>query len=168
MGKNIVLIGLPGCGKTTVGKLLAKAMNRPLLDTDAMVVEKEGRSINDIFAAEGEAYFRMAESACAKEAGARQDCIIATGGGMVLKKENMDALKQNGVVYFLDRSAKEIAKSVDVRGRPLQKDDPNRIFRLQKERDKLYRRYADAVYSGGTPKDLAETIQLMFELTEGA
>lgn len=167
MGKNIVLIGLPGCGKTTVGKLLAKAMNRPLLDTDAMVVEKEGRSINAIFAAEGKAYFRVVESACAKEAGARQDCIIATGGGMVLKKENMDALKQNGVVYFLDRSAKEIAKSVDVSGRPLQKDDPARIFRLQKERDKLYRKYADAVYSGGTPKDLAETIQLMFELTEG-
>lgn len=167
MGKNIVLIGLPGCGKTTVGELLAKAMHRPLLDTDAMVVEKEGRSINEIFAAEGEDYFRAAETACAKAVAAREDCIIATGGGMVLRKENMDALKRNGVVYFLDRSAKEIARSVDVSGRPLQKDDPERIFRLQKERDKLYRRYADAVYSGGTPKALAQTIQLMFEMTEG-
>lgn len=168
MGKNIVLIGLPGCGKTTVGKRLSKAMGRRFLDTDAMVIEKEGRSINEIFAAEGENYFRAVETACAVEAGAMEDCVIATGGGMVLRKENMDALKKNGVVYFLDRSAKEIAKQVDVSGRPLQKDDPNRIFRLQKERDKLYRRYADAVYSGGTPKELAETIQLMFEVTEGA
>ena len=94
------------------------------------------------------------------------DVIIATGGGLVLKPENMAALKKTGVVYFLDRSAQEIADSVDVSGRPLLKDDKEKIFRLQKERDKLYRKYADAVYSGGTPAELAETIQLMFEMTE--
>ena len=64
------------------------------------------------------------------------------------------------------RSAQEIAKSVDVSGRPLLKDDREKIFRLQKEREKLYRKYADAVYSGGTPAELADTIQLMFEMTE--
>ena len=166
MGKNIVLIGLPGCGKTTVGALLARAMQRTLVDTDEMIVKKEGRSIPEIFAEEGEPYFRAAETACAKEAAQMTDVIIATGGGMVLNPENMAALKKNGVVYFLDRSAQEIAKSVDVSGRPLLKDDREKIFRLQKEREKLYRKYADAVYSGGTPAELADTIQLMFEMTE--
>lgn len=133
---------------------------------DAMIVAQEKRSINAIFEAEGEQYFRDLETACAKKVGAMQDAVIATGGGVVLRKENMDALKSNGILYFLDRSAKAIASSVDVSQRPLQKEDPNRIFQLQKERDRLYRRYANAVYSGGTAKDLAGAIQLMFEMTE--
>lgn len=166
MGRNIVLIGLPGSGKTTIGQLLAKNMDRVFVDTDELIVQKEGRSIPEIFAADGEAYFRDVETRCAKEAAAMENAVIATGGGMVLKAENMAALKKGGVVYFLDRSAKEIAESVDVSGRPLLKDDQEKIYRLQKERDKLYRKYADAVYSGGTPAELAETIQLLFEMTE--
>ena len=132
MGKNIVLIGLPGSGKTTVSALLAAAMGRRAVDTDEMVVRKEGRSIPEIFAAQGEAYFRAVETACAKEAGQLENAVIATGGGMVLKAENMAALKQNGKVYFLDRPAQEIAGSVDTSGRPLLKDDREKIFRLQK------------------------------------
>ncbi len=166
MGKNIVLIGLPGCGKTTVGKILSKNMKRKLIDMDALIVAQQKRSINEIFASDGEKYFRDLETECAKKVGAMQDVVIATGGGVVLKKENMDALKSNGMIYFLDRSTKAIAANVDVSHRPLQKNDPDYIFQLQKERDKLYRKYANAVYSGGTPKELAEAVQLMFEMTE--
>lgn len=166
MGKNIVLIGLPGSGKTTVGRLLAEQMGRTFVDTDTLVEQKEGRSIPDIFAAEGEAYFRAVETVCAREAAAADDAVIATGGGVVLCKENMDALRETGKIYFLDRDPNEILRSVDVSGRPLLKNQREKIFRLHKERAPLYRRYAQASFSGGTPAELAEAIALMFEMTE--
>lgn len=166
MGKNIVLIGLPGSGKTTVGRLLAKEMQRVFLDTDTLVEEREGRSIPEIFAGEGEAYFRAVETACAREAAAADNAVIATGGGMVLRKENMDALKETGTIYFLDRDPEEIARSVDVSGRPLLAGQREKIFRLHKERRPLYRRYAKASFAGGTPEEVAQAITLMFEMTE--
>ena len=166
MGKNIVLIGLPGSGKTTVGRLLAERLGRAFLDTDTLVEQKEGRSIPEIFAAEGEAYFRAVETACAREAAAADGAVIATGGGMVLRAENMEALGQTGAVYFPDRSPEEIARSVDVSGRPLLKNQREKIFRLHEEREPLYRRYARARFSGGTPEEVAEAIALMFEMTE--
>ena len=166
MGKNIVLIGLPGSGKSTVGQLLAEKLGRPFMETDAMAEAREGRAISAIFAAEGEAYFRNLETACAKEAAAAEDTVIATGGGIVLRRENMDALGKTGAVYFLDRSPGEIASGVDVSGRPLLAGQREMIFRLHKERIALYRRYARAAFAGGTPEELAEAIALMFEMTE--
>ena len=158
-----MLIGLPGSGKTTVGALLAQRLHRPLLDTDAMVEEREGRTIPEIFAQRGEAYFRAVEAACAAEAARRQDAVIATGGGIVLRQDTMELLRHSGVVCFLDRAAQEIAESVDVSGRPLLKDRRERIFQLQKERDHLYRRYAHGIYAGAAPAELAEAIAADYE-----
>ena len=85
--KNLVLIGLSGCGKSTFGRKLAKRLRLPLLDTDVMIEKKTGRSIPDIFAADGESGFRDIESACAREAAAVQGAVISTGGGMILREE---------------------------------------------------------------------------------
>ena len=101
--QNIVLIGMPGCGKTTVGKELAKAINKEFIDTDEEIVKREGISIPEIFKALGEAGFRKIESEIIKDVAARQGLVIATGGGAVLKDENTKLLKGNGIVFFLDR-----------------------------------------------------------------
>ena len=101
--ENIILIGMPGCGKTTVGKALSEALSMELIDTDALIVENTGRQIPDIFAQDGETAFRDLESAAIRETAAKQHCIIATGGGAILRKENMDLLRQNGRIYFIDR-----------------------------------------------------------------
>lgn len=112
---NLVLIGMPGCGKTTVGRLLAKQLNRELVDVDAMIVEAEGRSIPDIFARDGEEYFRKAETEAVKQAGKRTGVIIACGGGLPTREENHFPLIQNGRIYFLNRDLNRLATG----GRPL-------------------------------------------------
>ncbi len=166
MGKNIVLIGLPGSGKTTVGALLARQLKKKLLDTDAMIEEKEKCSIPEIFAQKGEEYFRAVETTCAKEAARERDAVIATGGGIVLKAENMEALEQNALVCFLDRSPRDIAQNVDVSGRPLLKGQQEKIYQLHRDREPLYRKYAHGVYSGETPEEVAQAIAAAYERTE--
>ena len=166
MAKNIVLIGLPGCGKTTVGKRIAKNMRCRFCDTDQMVEQIEKRTISEIFAEDGESYFREVESECVKQAAILEGAVIATGGGVVLNPQNMAALKKNGVVYFLDRPVNDIAARLKTERRPLLKNNKSHLLQLQKERDRLYRKYASAVCSGGTAAELAETIQMLYEMTE--
>ncbi len=158
MGRNIVLIGLPGCGKTTVGRLLAARTGRVFVDTDELAAAREGRSIPEIFAAEGEGYFRDVETACAREAARLENAVVATGGGIVLRAENMAALAETGIVCFLNRSVEEIAGSVDISGRPLLKEGREKVYRLHRERDGLYRKYAAAVCTGRTPEEAAEAV----------
>ena len=100
---NVVLIGMPGSGKSCVGAALAERLGMPLVETDAMVVEKTGRSIPDIFAQDGEAAFRREETAAARRAAAMEGTVISTGGGIILRPENMEILSATGTVYFLDR-----------------------------------------------------------------
>lgn len=98
---NISLIGMMGSGKTTIGKLLAKELSYSFVDTDSLIVEKENRSINDIFANSGESYFRNAESNILKEALNNQNQIISTGGGIIKKNENIKLLKEKSLVIYL-------------------------------------------------------------------
>jgi len=102
--ENVVLIGMPGSGKTTVGKRLAEMLNRPFVDTDVCITEKSGRSIPDLFQRIGESGFRDLESQVIREVAGCKGYVIATGGGAVLRPENVDPLRGNGRVYFLDRS----------------------------------------------------------------
>ena len=92
---NISLIGMMGCGKTTIGELLAKELCYKFIDTDSLIVEKENRSINDIFENDGEQYFRKVETNVLKEALNNQNQIISTGGGIVKSNENITLLKEH-------------------------------------------------------------------------
>ncbi len=115
--ENIVLTGMPGSGKTTVGKGLAKALNRPFIDTDEMIVKRAGKEIPQIFAEAGEAGFRDLESQAVREAAnGNTGAVIATGGGAVLREENIRVLKRTGKIYFLDRALKFLLPTSD---RPL-------------------------------------------------
>ena len=101
--KNIVLIGLPGCGKTTIGEQFAKASDMRYLDLDEWIEEQEGASIPDLFASYGESYFRMMETKAAEYASSQTSSVISCGGGIVLKQENMTMLGAGGIIVFIDR-----------------------------------------------------------------
>ncbi len=117
---NIVLVGMPGCGKSTAAKNLAVMLDREVIDTDELIKANEGREIPDIFKAEAEEYFRNAETTAVKHAGKQSGKIIATGGGAILRDENKAALRQNSVVVFLKRDISQL----DTEGRPLSQSNP--------------------------------------------
>ena len=163
MKKNIVLIGMPGCGKSSVGKELSSVLRMVLVDTDQMVEQADGRTIPEIFAQEGEAAFRDKETAAAKKAARMQGVIIATGGGMILREENMQALKQTGVVFFRDRDLNEILGE-DLSNRPLLSADKQRIYDLYQQRIHLYREYADHTVSDTrTAQEAAAQIAALYK-----
>lgn len=115
--ENIVLTGMPGSGKSTVGKALAKALNRQFIDTDEEIVKQAGKEISQIFAEVGEAGFRDLESQVLREvANGNTGTIIATGGGAILRDENIRVLKRTGKIYFLDRALEFLLPTSD---RPL-------------------------------------------------
>ncbi len=141
--KNIVLIGMPACGKSTIGYWLSQKIGYPLLDTDKYLEEKENRIISDIFSNEGEEYFRELETKYLKELSEKNGIIISTGGGAVKKKENIDILKKNGIVIFLNREINDISKE-NHKHRPLLQDI-NNIQKLYDERIDLYKKYSDII-----------------------
>ncbi len=130
---NIVLIGMPGCGKSTAGRELAKLTGREFIDTDDEIEKAEGKTIPEIFAQNGEEYFRNAESREIRRLTKYPGQIIATGGGAVLREENRDSLRQNGIIIYLRRGVEELSGE----GRPLSKS-PEAIKKLYDERHSIY------------------------------
>ncbi len=114
--QNLVLVGMPSSGKTTLGKMLACNFSKQFVDTDIEIVKKVGIQIPEIFEKFGEEHFRNLETQVIKELSAKQSLIIATGGGVVLRQENIDALKQNGKIIFIDRPLEMLITTND---RPL-------------------------------------------------
>ncbi len=148
MSRNIVLIGLSGCGKSTVGAALSYRLRMHFVDMDAYIERKEGMSVRQIFEARGEAAFRQLETEAAKALSESGGKIIATGGGAVLSPQNMAYLKQNAVVVFLDRTPDAILKKINLSIRPLLAAEPERLYQLDRERRPLYERYADLRVEG--------------------
>ena len=137
--KNIVLIGMPGCGKSTVSALLGQVLKREVVDTDSLVVENEKRSIPEIFASDGEEYFRACETKAVSDCTKKSTLIIATGGGAVLREENRYFIKQNSFVVWLKRDFNRLA----MEGRPLSKSIDD-IKKIEQVRTPVYASLADA------------------------
>lgn len=167
MNANIVLIGMPGSGKSTVGACLARALGWKLWETDAMVEEQKGRSIPDIFAQEGEEQFRQAESQAARRAAAETCAVVSTGGGMILRPENMQVLGESGIVFFLDRAPEEIAAE-QLDGRPLLAGGVERVYALYNQRIHLYRRYAQYVIPSTSVREMTQAILRILQQVEAA
>ena len=147
---NIALIGMPSSGKTTLGRMLAKSLGRTFVDLDEEIVKADGRSIPDIFAAEGEDGFRTKETAEAQRFGKEGRQLISCGGGIVKKPENLRALHQNGVILFIDRPVDALAVGG---GRPLS-SSMDALRQMEAQRRPLYLAAADAVIpNNGTLDD---------------
>lgn len=141
--KNIVLIGMPGAGKTTIGKLLAQMLNREFIDIDSYLEQSRGMSIPQMFAI-SEEFFREQEANVVQEISNKRGLVIATGGGVIKIQANMQALQDNGLLFFLNRSVDDIMLSLSPEHRPLLKDNPReRLQQLHAERYEKYIECAD-------------------------
>lgn len=146
--ENIVLIGMPGCGKTTVGRKLANSTNLRFVDVDEEIIKIINMPIKDYFKKYGEEAFRDIESQVIKEVSKSTNCVISTGGGSILRKENINALKQNGTIYFLDR---DINKLVTTSSRPLSSNYDD-LKKRYDERYHIYRSACDVRINANAPK----------------
>lgn len=151
--KNIVLIGMPGCGKSTIGTLLAEKLGRTLADADEKIISLAGKSIPDIFAQDGEPTFRDWETKALTELGKQSGLVIATGGGCVTQKRNYPLLHQNGYLVWLERDCSVLPTD----GRPL--SQANDLGKMYAARKPLYEAFADIrVENAGTPEETAQKI----------
>ena len=153
MDKNIILIGMMGSGKTTVGKLLAGCLRRPFVDTDALIEEREGRSIPDIFEQDGEDVFRALELEVSRELSLQSSLVIACGGGLPAQAEAIAALKQNGLVFWLDRDPGETYDALDVSRRPLARSGRDGFIRRYQDRAPIYQKWSDHIIRAGSPQE---------------
>ncbi|WP_209344261.1 shikimate kinase [Flavonifractor sp. AGMB03687] len=162
MRDNVVLIGMMGCGKSTVGKLLAEALDFAFVDTDQYIEEALGRTIPDIFAKEGEAFFRDQELGAAEELALGKGQVIACGGGLPTRADSIASLKYSGTVIFLRRDPGEIYDNVSMGGRPLGQQGREAFLERYAGREPIYQAWADHVVEvQATPE---ETVQRILEV----
>lgn len=156
--ENIILIGMPGCGKTTVGASLAKILSRPLKDADAELEQAVGRKITEILPTDGEASFRSLESETLLDLGKQSGLVIATGGGCVTIPNNYEKLHRNGTIVWLKRDLDLLPTD----GRPL--SQTGHLQEMYQKRASLYARFADfSVENSGDPQETAEEIIRILE-----
>jgi len=170
MSKNIVLVGLMGTGKTSIGKYIAKKTGMNFVDTDELIVLREKKPIHLIFKEDGEKYFRKIEAIIIKEVSSLSKTVISTGGGVLLKTENLENLKQNGILFHLFAPAEDIFNRIKYdKTRPLL-DNSNPIEtlkKLQKDREAFYNKanYTIDTAKSSIQKASAEIISLYSSLS---
>ena len=159
--KNIVLIGMPGCGKSTIGNLLARKLGRKFVDADEEIIQLAGKSIPEIFAQDGEEIFREWETMALEHLGKQSGLVIATGGGCVTRQRNYPALHQNGSIVWLERDLSLLPTD----GRPLSQS--NRLEEMYAVRKPMYEAFADVrVANTGSPEDtVTEILSKLEELS---
>ena len=156
--ENIILIGMPGSGKSTVGKLLAEKCGKQFMDADEALVSQSGRAIRDIFAQDGEPLFRELETNVLATLGQQSGLVLATGGGCVTQGRNYPLLHQNGTIFCLQRNLDQLP----VEGRPL--SQATRIEEMYKIRKPLYERFADhMIDNNGSPEAAVDQILMILE-----
>lgn len=146
---NIVLIGMPSCGKTTIGRLVAEKTGKAFVDLDEEIEKREGRTVPEIFGESGEAYFREVESAVAREVLSRGGQVVATGGGTPIAEKNRYEIRKNGFVVYLTRPLDRL----ETDGRPVSESEG--VERIFSERDGIYKSVSDAVVKNETSAEKA-------------
>ena len=162
---NLILIGMMGCGKTTVSQLLAQKLGWAFVDTDAYIEERLGRTIPDVFAREGEEFFRGWELRASQELAERDHTVIACGGGLPTRPDAIAALKTSGLVVWLNRDPGEIFDSVSMEGRPLGQGGRQAFLDRFARREPIYHRWADYIVQGHqSPQEAANQIVAALDL----
>ena len=165
--ENIILCGFMGCGKTTLAKGLASELNMPLIDTDAEIVKRQGRTIAEIFETEGEPFFRTLETALIEELSATEGKIISVGGGLAANRANHPYLKRAGKVILLDCGIEEtLARILGDKARPLTAEGRESLIARYNERKPIYEEIADIIIdsSGGKERTLALALTTLEEM----
>ncbi len=134
---NIVLIGMPGSGKTSLGSIIAERLEIDFYDIDQYIQEKENKTISELFLL-GESHFRQIESNAVREVSSKKPIVIATGGGVVTRSENIAVLQQSGTIFYIERSIEMIIETIDAATRPMLEDNVKRIYSLYEQRKQLY------------------------------
>ncbi len=164
---NLILVGMMGCGKTTMGRILAKHLHKQFVDSDEEIQLRTGVTIPHIFDVEGEAGFRQREAAALEALSMRDNLVLATGGGAVLLEENRTRLQQNGIVIYLNAGVHELwLRTRNDRNRPLLQTGNlyARLTELLQQRDALYRQVADIIIPTGRQSVHGLMIRLTHEI----
>jgi shikimate kinase len=166
---NVILVGMMGSGKTTMGRVLAKQLDKEFVDSDEEIQHRTGVTIPHIFDVEGEQGFRQRESSVIADLLRRENLILATGGGAVLMGQNRAAMRENGIVIYLKASVHDLwQRTRHDRNRPLlQTDDPHaRLAELFQQRDALYQQVADIVIQSGKLSVYTLMLQVVSDIEE--
>lgn len=156
MKDKIVLIGMPGCGKSTIGKLVSRELNLKFFDMDKYIENMTSKTIPELFE-KGEEYFRDFETKACQELAKLNNALISSGGGVVKRKENIEILKkQSAYIIFIDRPLEELLNDIDISKRPLLKDGREKLIKLYEERYELYKAAADIIVENN--RGLRETV----------
>lgn len=142
MKENIVLIGMPGSGKSTIGRILGEKLGLLFIDLDKEIEKYSGQSIPSLFE-KGEDHFRKIESEVAVSFSKQKSLVIATGGGIILREANVEALREKGIIIFLNRKIEIIAEDVITSTRPLLTEGVVKLYQIYNERIELYLKYSD-------------------------